>query len=163
MKILPAQMKRLLSNIKYAENGCWEWTGDVVSKINSPQPRFRFTINWQSFDGSARRILYTSFFGRVSKHKKIGMTCGNPLCVFPGHMQCGTQGCQRTYNPKRKKCLRDIKLIKRIIGASLRGETASSISKKLGVCYPTVLNVIKMASYCKSGALSNENNRSNKS
>lgn len=61
------------------EDGCLIWTGD---KKDGTRP-----IIW--IDGKskpARRVLYEIVRGPIRGQKRIGVRCGNPLCLHPDHL-----------------------------------------------------------------------------
>jgi hypothetical protein len=61
------------------DSACWVWNGLVISDL----PHFRFggeNIN-------VRRYAWSLEHGPLKKCEKVWVTCGNPLCVNPDHLQ----------------------------------------------------------------------------
>lgn len=64
-------------------DSCWLWTGALVRGIPTVERGLRGGTM------TARRFSYLLHFGAVPQGKRLIDTCGNPLCVFPGHMKFG--------------------------------------------------------------------------
>ncbi len=59
-------------------DGCWNWTGSVAKGHG--------VINFLGSSYFAHRISYQGYVGRLYRDQVVLQTCGNHLCVQPGHL-----------------------------------------------------------------------------
>ncbi len=71
--------ERLLKNINYLANGCWEWCGGVN---HAGYGRF-YVYNKEKI---AHRTSYELFIGPIPDKSIITHSCKNKLCIRPEHL-----------------------------------------------------------------------------
>lgn len=77
--------EKILSNIKVAESGCWEW-----QRSRTPRGYGRISIGHQKQDYT-HRVSYKVFKDDIPEGLLIRHTCDNPCCCNPEHLELGTQ------------------------------------------------------------------------
>lgn len=94
--------EELLARIKakiVVENGCWLWQGGMNGVRNQPVIRFRGSLI------IIRRAFYEELHGDI-KSAYTRVTCGNPRCVNPEHVEIITAKSdrerQRDYRIRKK-------------------------------------------------------------
>lgn len=82
-----AKLQRQLQTLSQpsSETGCWEWQGQI-----SNSGRGRTMIQDES--GTTRAVSaedasYIAFFGTIPDKALVRQTCGNRLCINPGHLE----------------------------------------------------------------------------
>lgn len=74
------RIRLLFDNIKFKENGCWEWAGGCSGSLNN---KYRYPAFWNGIRNTmVSKFFYQLFF---KKDIRITNTCGNRLCVNPMH------------------------------------------------------------------------------
>jgi len=68
------------------ETGCWKWTAAIYNKTKFPY------ITVRSAPGKFKkmvvpRYLYQQKYGEIRRNQVIQITCGEPRCVNPEHME----------------------------------------------------------------------------
>ena len=66
------------------ETGCWIW-GRQIS--NTGYGRLTLSREGGTYMESAHRASYMAFIGPIPKNGIIRQSCGNRLCVYPGHLK----------------------------------------------------------------------------
>lgn len=135
------------SNVKRnGRTGCWEWTGLLGSDKGNGRriPRYRKG----GVDVGARRLAYRLCYGKPSG--PVGTSCGNPLCVNPGHLT--PQGVARHTHHREAKPLTE-KVVRRIIKLRAAGKSQPAIARKTGVAQNQVSMILRMARLCAEGKL----------
>jgi hypothetical protein len=76
----PKPYERIMAKVKINElTDCWIWMG-------AKGPRGGGAIRVNGKVTSPRRLMYYIEKGPIPAGRKIGQTCGNPLCVNPNHL-----------------------------------------------------------------------------
>ena len=126
--------ERLLEKKRYAESGCWEWTGTL--KFDG-YGLMRHPVKYVG----AHRISYEIFRGPIPDGMQVLHRCDNRKCINPGHLFLGTnadnvadkvkKGRQRRHrgesNPNSKLSIDDVSLIRS------SSETGIELARKYGV------------------------------
>jgi hypothetical protein len=80
------KQERLLTYVaRDKTTGCWLWRGQVS---NTGHGRIKMANkDGQLIMQSAHRASYQAFTGDLPDNKRVLQTCGNPLCINPGHLK----------------------------------------------------------------------------
>lgn len=79
-------IKKLFSNFKITDSGCWEWTGRLWN--NGYGNISLYTRGRRS--NSAHRSAYLALVGDIPKGMVIDHLCRNRACFNPKHLECTT-------------------------------------------------------------------------
>jgi hypothetical protein len=81
-------VRKVLSNIKVAGDGCWVWRGGTSGYGRGGG----YGRIWH--EGKARavhRLMFLVFHGPIPDGKQIDHTCNNRCCCNPDHLEAVTQ------------------------------------------------------------------------
>ena len=92
-------IKRIKSNSKRDENGCWIWQGSTSGKDKPGKSgRGYGRISIKSHNSAVHRVMYICKYGYIPNKIDVDHLCNNRLCCNPKHLEAVTA----KKNQKRK-------------------------------------------------------------
>lgn len=88
----PLSLSRIHANCVHKANGCKLWKG-AVSRQQCPcvYDASAYASGAKQTMANARRIVYARANGEIPAGRLVVLTCRNPTCLEPSHMQAMTQ------------------------------------------------------------------------
>lgn len=85
IELTASDIDRFFSNIRKEPNGCWIWCGPVNKVGGYHYGNLPIAHDGYKTQVSCRLISFMWHFGKYTK-TKLGVSCGNPMCVSPEHI-----------------------------------------------------------------------------
>jgi hypothetical protein len=125
--------KILLSKIKIADSGCWEWIGSSLKKVTGNYGQIRVGKRGESKLVRAHRYSYEIFVGKIPEGLSLDHLCKNTLCVNPSHLEPVThaENMRRGRNATKTHCKNGHERVSANLYINPRGAKECAICRKI--------------------------------